>query len=153
MAGKVKAICEEKIVPVIENMGYEVIEVAYAKQADGMNLTFYIDADSPITIDDCEKVTKVIDPLLDEINPTEDKPYILNVSSPGLDRPLKSERDFLRNIENEVDVTLFSKLDGKKVYSGVLKSFDQNSVTIFDGKENRSFERKLIAHIVPVIKF
>lgn len=153
MAGKVKTICEEKIVPVIQNMGYEVVEVTFSKQVDGMNLVFYIDNDAGVTIDDCEKVAKEIDPLLDQINPTDDKPYILSVSSPGIDRPLKTVRDFNRNLEKEIEITLFSKLNGKKVYTGILKSFDENQVVIFDGKQNLTFDKKLIANIVPVIKF
>lgn len=153
MAGKVKTICEEKISSVIEKMGYEVVEVTYQKEVDGMNLTFYIDCEKGVTVDDCEKVSKVIDPILDELNPTDDKPYILNVSSPGLDRPLKTERDFNRNLDKEIEITLFSKLNGKKVFTGTLKRFDENAVTIFDRKDEITFERKLIAHIVPVIKF
>lgn len=153
MAGKVKSICTEKVVPVIEEMGYEVIEVEYSKQSDGMNLVFYIDCDKGVTIDDCEAVTRKIDPLLDEINPTDDKPYILSVSSPGLDRPLKTERDFKRNLNGEIEVTLFSKLGGKKVYTGTLKAYDAQSVTIDDGKAEMTIEKKLIAHIVPIIKF
>ena len=72
MAGKVVQICEEKICPIIEQAGYEVIEVEYAKKHDGMNLTFYISKDDEITIEDCEKVNNLIEPILDEINPTND---------------------------------------------------------------------------------
>lgn len=153
MAGKVKSICSEKVVPIIEEMGYEVVEVEYSKQVDGMNLVFYIDNDQGVTINDCEKVTKVIDPILDELNPTDDKPYILSVSSPGIDRPLKTERDFNRNMGKEIEITLFSKLNGKKLFKGELKSFSVEEVTIFDGKENLTLKRNLIANIVPVISF
>ena len=59
MASKVKSICEEKVVPLIEELGYEVVEVEYAKKSDGMNLTFYIDKENGVQIDDCEKVSKV----------------------------------------------------------------------------------------------
>lgn len=153
MAGKVKTICTEKVIPVIEDMGYEVIEVEYAKQVDGMNLVFYIDNDQGITIDDCEKVTRVIDPILEELNPTDDKPYILSVSSPGIDRPLKTDRDFNRNIGKEIEITLFAKLDGKKLFKGELKTYSDSVVTIEDGKGEITIKRNLIANIVPVIKF
>ena len=153
LAGKVKSICMEKIVPIIEDMGYETIEVEYSKQVDGMNLIFYIDKDEGVTIDDCEKVTKVIDPILDELDPTDNKPYILSVSSPGIDRPLKTERDFKRNMGKEIEITLFSKLDGKKLFKGELKSFSESEVTIFDGKNDITLKRNLIANIVPIIKF
>ncbi len=153
MAGKVKTICEEKVVPVVEEMGYEVIEVFYGKQVDGMNLIFYIDNDAGITIDDCEKVTRKIDPILDELNPTDDKPYILSVSSPGIDRPIKTDRDFNRNMDKEIEITLFSKLDGKKLFKGILKAYSNEEVTIFDGKGEVTLKRNLIANIAPVIKF
>ena len=114
MASKVKTICEEKVVPFIENMGYEVVEVEYVKKSDGMNLTFYIDKEDGIKIEDCEMVSKSIDGLLEELNPTDNSPYILSVSSPGLDRPLKTDRDLKRNVDKEIEITLFAKTNGKK---------------------------------------
>ena len=150
---KVKDICEKDLTPIIEKMGYELLEVSYQKLADGMNLIFTIDADAPITIEDCEKVTKAIDPILDELNPTDDKPYILSVSSPGIDRPIKTERDFKRNMGKEVEITLFKKLDGEKKFVGTLESFSQTQVTILQKDKPLTINRELIAHIVPVIKF
>ncbi len=153
MAGKVKTICEEKVVPVIENMGYEVVEIEYAKKSDGMNLIFYIDKDEGINIEDCELVSRAIDPLLEEVNPTDDAPYILSVSSPGIDRPLKTERDFKRNLGKEISVTLFAKIDGTKNFEGVLEEYDENTLTILVKGKQIKFEKSKIAHIVPVIKF
>lgn len=153
MASKVKTICEEKIVPVIEELGYEVVEVEYAKKSDGMNLTFYIDKDEGIVIEDCEKVSKSIDDLLEEIDPTEGVSYILNVSSPGIDRPLKTNRDFERNLKKEISITLFSKLNGKKKFEGVLVGFSDESVTIETEGQNIELKKEQIAHIVPIIKF
>jgi len=154
MAVKVKDLCTEKLKPVIENLGYELVEVFYGKQQDGMNLIFYIDSDNGITIDDCEKVHRAIDPILDDLNPTNDAHYILSVSSLGIDRPLKAERDFKKNMGKEIEITLFSKINGKKLFKGVLTGFDENVVTITNSKnETETFERKKIAHIVPVINF
>ena len=150
---KDKQNCEEKLRPVIEEMGYELVEVSYEKENGGMSLIFTIDKDGGVTVDDCEIVNKKIDPILDEINPTDDKPYTLVVSSPGLDRPLKTDRDLSRNIGNEVDVTLFAKLDGKKLFTGVLESFDEKSVTIKTDKESINLDRDKIASIKLVIKF
>ena len=153
MASKVKTICEEKVVPIIQNMGYDVIEVEYAKKSDGMNLTFYIDKDDGVQIDDCERVSKEIDGILEELNPTDDSPYILSVSSPGIDRPLKNDRDLKRNINKEISITLFSKINGEKKYEGILKDFNENEIVIeIDGK-TINIEKDKIAHIVPVIKF
>ena len=149
---KVKLLCEEKISPVIESLGYEVVEVEYVKKSDGMNLTFFIDCDKGVELSDCEKVSREIDPVLEELNPTDDQPYILSVSSPGIDRPLKTERDFKRNLGKEIEITLFAKVDGKKKFKGTLVSFDEKNVTI-EEKKQISFEREKIAHIAPVIKF
>lgn len=152
MAKKVKEICEEKISPIIENMGYEVVDVEYSKKSDGMNLIFYIDKENGVQIQDCELVSKTIDPVLEELNPTNDAPYILSVSSPGIDRPLTKERDFNRNLNKEISITLFAKKDGQKKFEGKLISFDEKSVTIEAKNETISFSREEIAHIVPVIK-
>lgn len=150
---KVKTVCEEKINPIIEGLGYEVVEVEYIKKSDGMNLTFYIDKDGGVQITDCELVSKTIDPILEELNPTEDKPYILSISSPGIDRPLKTNRDFQRNIGKEIEITLFAKIDGKKVFKGTLTDFDEKNLTIEIENKKTTFGREQIAHIVPVIKF
>lgn len=152
MAKKVKEICEEKISPIIENMGYEVVDVEYSKKSDGMNLIFYIDKENGVQIQDCELVSKTIDPVLEELNPTNDAPYILSVSSPGIDRPLTKERDFNRNLNKEISITLFAKKDGQKKFEGKLISFDEKSITIESKNKTISFSREEIAHIVPVIK-
>jgi len=153
LAGKVKAICEEKIVPLIEEVGYEVVEVEYVKKSDGMNLTFYIDSENGVQIEDCEKVSRLVDEVIDEINPTDDQPYILSVSSPGIDRPLKTERDFRRNLNKEIKVTLFAKVDGKKEFVGELTAFDDQQFTIKNKDNEIIFQKQQVAHIVPVIKF
>jgi len=153
LAGKVKAICEEKIVPLIEEVGYEVVEVEYVKKSDGMNLTFYIDSENGVQIEDCEKVSRLVDEVIDEINPTDDQPYILSVSSPGIDRPLKTERDFRRNLNKEIKVTLFAKVDGKKEFVGELTAFDDQQFTIKNKDNEITFQKQQVAHIVPVIKF
>lgn len=150
---KVKQICEEKLRPIIEEMGYDLVDVEYVKEFDGMNLVFTIDKEEGVNIDDCERVNKKIDPIIDELNPTGDQPFTLVVSSPGLDRPLKSDRDFRRNLGNEVVLTLFSKLDGQKVFEGVLKDFDEKTVTLEIGKDTKTFEREKVANIKLVIKF
>ena len=150
---KVKEVCESKLRPVIEEMGYELVEVSFEKENGGMSLIFTIDKDGGVDIDDCEIVNKKIDPILDELNPTDDKPYTLVVSSPGLDRPLKSDRDLTRNIGKEVDINLFAKIEGKKSFTGVLKEFDSNNVVLQTEKEKLTFDRQKIASIKLVIKF
>ena len=150
---KVKQICEEKLRPIIEEMGYELVEVSYEKENGSMSLIFTIDKEEGVTIDDCEIVNKKIDPILDELNPTDDKPYTLVVSSPGLDRPIKTDRDLKRNLGKEIELTLFAKQDGQKVFKGVLKDFDDKNVTLQTQKGDFTFERTKIANMKLVIVF
>jgi len=106
---KVVDIVTEKIVPIIEALGYEVVEVAYGSRPDRqMHLTFFIDSVSGITLDDCEKVSNAVDGPLEELHPTDGQPYALDVSSPGLDRLFKTERDWLRNVGREVEIGLYA---------------------------------------------
>ena len=150
---KVKQICEENLRPVIEEMGYELVEVSFEKENGGMSLIFTIDKEEGVTIDDCEIVNRKIDPILDELNPTDDKPYTLVVSSPGLDRPIKTDRDLKRSLGKEIDLTLFAKVDGLKLFTGVLKSFDEKTVTLETAKGEKTFERDKVANMKLVIKF
>ncbi len=155
MAEKVKDVCFELCEPIITGLGYELVEVAYQKEQNGMNLIFYIDREEGITINDCEKVTKAIDDILEEANPTNDKPYTLVVSSLGIDRPIKTERDFQRNIGKEIEIKFYAPHPSlkKKAVEGVLKDFNEDAVIIeCDGNEI-SVERKLVANIAPVLKF
>ena len=147
---KTVEIIEEKICPIIENLGYEVVEVEYGKKVDGMNLTFYIDRPEGITLDDCEKVHKAIDEPLDELNPTGDVKYILNVSSCGLDRPLKTDKDLKRNLGKEVDVKLYKAVNKKKEFAGKLVDFNAETITL---EGQAPIERKLIGNIVLHLDF
>ncbi len=150
---KVKQICEEKLKGVIEEMGFELVEVSYVKENSGMSLIFTIDKDEGVTIDDCELVSRKIDPILDELNPTDDAPYTLVVSSRGLDRPIKTDRDLKRTLGKKVELTLFSKLNGKKEFSGELKTFDEKTVTLVENEKELVFEREKIAVMKLVIEF
>ncbi|MEG1500257.1 MAG: ribosome maturation factor RimP, partial [Clostridia bacterium] len=106
-----------------------------------------------VNIEDCEKVHRAINDPLDELNPTNDGPYILSVSSPGIDRPIKSTSDFFRNEGKEVEVTLYSKINGKKNFKGLLKSFTDKIVEIEMDGEIVGFERSSVASITPVLLF
>lgn len=153
MASKVVQICEQKINPIITELGYEVVEVEYAKMSNGMNLTFFIDSPNGITIDDCEKVNDAITDVLDEINPTNDESYTLNVSSPGLDRPIKNYNDFLRNKGKLVEISLYTQVDKKKNYQGLLEDFTNENVCLIIDNKPKTFERKNVSKISPVIEF
>lgn len=154
MANRVVDKCNEKIVPIIENLGYDVLEVEYAKKVDGMNLTFFIDKPQGITIEDCEKVNNAITDVLDDINVTDDAPYILNVSSAGLDRPIKNHKDFLRNKGKQVEIKLYVPENGKKVFSGALIDFSEEGYTIKDqNDQTQFFEKSKVAICAPVLDF
>ena len=146
---KIAELCTEKLRPIVEALGYELVEVEYAKKVDGMNLTLFIDCEKGILVDDCEKVHRAVDTALDTLNPTDDSPYILNVSSLGLDRPIKTDADLKRNLEKEIEVTLYKKQDGEKKFTQKLIAFDEKKITL----EKVQIARADIAHIAPVIKF
>lgn len=153
MASKTTDLVQAKINPIIEGLGYEIVEVEFAKKVDGMNLTFYIDKTGGITIDDCEKVHKAIDVPLDELDPTGDISYILNVSSVGLDRPIKTDKDLQRNIGKEIDIKLYKPLDKKKDFTGYLVAFDAENVTIKTDDKETTLSRKIIGNIVLHLDF
>ena len=154
MASKAIEKCNQSVVPVIEKMGYDVLEVEYAKKVDGMNLTFFIDKPEGITLDDCEKVNNAITDLLDEINVSDDAPYILNVSSAGLDRPIKNQKDFNRNKGKQVEIKLYVPYNKQKLYTGALIGFNEKGYTIKNDKgEELFFEKDKVALCSPVIEF
>ena len=143
----------ESIAPVIEKLGYELVDVEYEKKYGQMHLTVYIDIARGVNLDDCEAVNNAIDPILDELDPTAGAPYVLDVSSPGLDRPFKKQRDFERNYGKEVELKLYAPMKGKKVYEGVLKERNDNTVTIVCGNEELEIENTKIAFVRPLVKF
>lgn len=151
--GKVSEQVLTLVRPIAESFGLEVLEVLYEKKYDGMNLTIVIDKDGGVTIDDCEKLHRAIDDPLDELDPI-DCAYTLNVSSPGLDRPLKLERDYKRNLENKILVKLYKPLDNKKSYEGVLVSYDVETFSIKTDKGDIiKFNKKDTAKVEPIIEF
>jgi len=143
---------KEAISPVVENLGYEIVDISYEKKYEEMNLTIFI-YKKGLTLDDCEKVHYAIDPILDELDPTNGKPYNLNISSPGLDRPFKTQRDFERNYGEEVELKLYAPFRGKKIFEGVLKNRAENVTVIICDENEMSFENTKIALVRPLVKF
>ena len=151
--GKVSDQVFSLVQPIADGFGLEVIEVLYEKKYDGMNLTVVIDKEGGVTIDDCEKLHRAIDAPLDELDPI-DVPYILNVSSPGIDRPLKTERDYRRNMGKKISVKLYTPLENKKTHDGVLVAYDENTFTIETLKSKQlTFNKKDVAKVEPIIEF
>lgn len=152
---KVIDMVTDSITDTVLGLGYEIVEITYKKYLGEMNLTIFIDKEGGVDLDGCELVHRTIDPILDDIDPTNGEKYILNVSSPGIDRPLKTERDYRRNLGKEVDVSLFEKVENMKKFVAVLKDFDlqKGEVTLDSKGKEIIVEIKNIALIKPEIKF
>ena len=126
---KITEAVDQAVRATVEALGFELDEVEYQKEQGNWVLTLYIDAPEGVTLDDCERVSHAVDPILDEADPIPDA-YYLSVSSIGLDRPLKKDRDFVRNVGNKLDVKLYAPVNKKKEFLGTLVSFDADSFTI-----------------------
>lgn len=149
---KVEDIVYELAKPIIDRNNFELVEVEYKKEGADWYLRVYIDKEGGITIDDCQAVSEEMSDLLDEADPIEQS-YIFEVSSPGIDRPLKTDRDYEKNNDKLVEVKLFSPLDGKKVFEGILKGHSKEIVEIEADGKIMQIEKSSIALIRPVIKF
>ena len=138
---------EELLLPIVEEHGFELVDVEYVKERGTWYLRAYIDKPGGIAVDDCEVVSRAFSDILDEKDYIEDT-YIFEVSSPGLGRPLKKEKDFVRSMGEEVEVRTYRAIDRQKEFIGILKGYDKDTVTIEmeDGTE-RTFERNDIALI------
>lgn len=138
---------EELLLPIVEKHGFELVDVEYVKEGGTWYLRAYIDKPGGIAVDDCEVVSRAFSDILDEKDYIEDT-YIFEVSSPGLGRPLKKEKDFVRSMGEEVEVRTYRAIDRQKEFVGILKGYDKDTVTIEmeDGTE-KTFERNDIALI------
>ena len=151
-AAKIQDAVEALAAPKIVAMGYELCEVEYALEEGNNVLTFYIYRPEGVSLDDCEAVSNMLDPLLDEADPIAE-PYYLSVSSLGLDRPLKKPRDYERRVGSEVKIGLFAPLDGKKSFAGTLQAADESGFVLLIGGKERRFEYKAVASARPEVKF
>ncbi len=151
---KVKTIEEiqNALQPTADELGIEIVEVEF-KQGKEPALTVYIDVDGGVDLDTCEKFHRAIDQILDEVDPTFGAPYTLNVSSPGLDRPLKTDRDFNKCLGEKVEVKLFAPLKGKKFFEAILKAHDETCVYLEDKGEELKLEKAKLAKICRAIDF
>lgn len=138
---------EEILLPIIEEHGFELVDVEYVKEGSTWYLRAYIDKPGGITIDDCETVSRRLSDILDEKDYIEDA-YILEISSPGLGRPLKKEKDYKRSLGKEVEIRTYRMVEKQKEFTGILKAYDEGTVTI--GTENgteKIFDKSDIALI------
>ena len=129
MKKSVKDTVRDAIAPTVLGLGYRIWDITFTKIGADYHLEITIDNDKGINIDDCEKVHRAIDPILDEIDPIEDF-YYLEVSSPGIERELRTEEHILSTLGSLVEAKLFAPLDGRKSIVGTLLSFEDGVVTI-----------------------
>ena len=146
LMAKIEEKVEELIKDKIENIGYSLYDVEYAKEGPNYYLRVYIDSPNGIDLNDCEKVSNEINDVLDEANYIKEQ-YFLEVSSPGIERILRKDSHLEQNIGNQVEVKLFKKDEnGNKSYIGELKEFDEDTITV-EAIEEVKIERKNIAQI------
>ena len=120
---------EKLLTPMVESRGFELVDVEYVKEGGNWYLRAYIDKEGGITVDDCEAVSREFSDCLDREDFIEDS-YILEVSSPGLGRPLKKEKDYRRSLGKELEIRTFRPIDRQKEFYGILKAYDDSRVTI-----------------------
>jgi len=132
--------------PVIDEIGYDVWDVEYVKEGASFYLRITIDSEKGIDIDDCEKVHRIIDPLIDEADPIEDS-YYLQVSSPGIERTLSREEHLDYGIGKKIDIKLFNAINKKKMLRGTLLRYDAEKLYISENDAELSLERKNVSKI------
>lgn len=138
---------EEILLPIIEEHGFELVDVEYVKEGSTWYLRAYIDKPGGITIDDCETVSRRLSDILDEKDYIEDA-YILEVSSPGLGRPLKKEKDYKKSLGEEVEIRTYRMIEKQKEFTGILKGYDEGTVTIeIENGTEKIFDKSDIALI------
>ncbi|MFO7294566.1 MAG: ribosome maturation factor RimP [Caldicoprobacter sp.] len=143
---RVELVVEELARPILEELKYELVDIEYKKEGGSWFLRFYIDKPGGITLDDCQIFSERIGELLDHHDPIPHR-YYLEVSSPGLDRPLKKDEDFERYKGHRVCVKLYKSVNGEKNYYGQLVGLKDGNVVIQDGECTYSFPRDNVAMV------
>ena len=138
---------EALILPILEEFGFELVDVEYVKEGGTWYLRAYIDKEGGITVNDCEAVARRMNDLLDEEDYIEES-YVFEVSSPGLGRTLKKEKDYIRSMGKDVEIRTYRAVNRQKEFIGALKAYTDDTVTIEteDGEE-MTFQKKEIALI------
>ena len=139
-------VVEPKCQRLADSLGFELVDVALEKEGAGRYLRIYIDKPEGISLDDCERYHRAIAPQVENFDYD-----FLEVSSPGVDRPLKKDRDFERALGSQVEVKLFKALDGQKLITGVLSDYSAEEVVLEIAGQEKRIARKLAALIRPVV--
>lgn len=142
-----EAKTEQLIQPLIDANNFELVDVEFVKEGSDWYLRVYIDKDGGITVDDCELISRAFNEILDREDYISEQ-YIFEVSSPGLMRPLKKEKDYKRSVGKLIDIKLYKPVDNCKEFTGVLDSYDKDTVTIkMDDDTLKTFDRSNLAMI------
>lgn len=147
-----EAKTEELLMPIAEANHVEIYDIEYVKEGSDWYLRAYIDKEGGVTINDCESVSRALSDELDKANFIEDA-YILEVSSPGLGRTLKKDKHLQKSLLQEVELKTYKPVLGSKEFAGILKAFDEKTVTILSEDEEMVFERADIATIKLALDF
>ncbi|MEE1250413.1 MAG: ribosome maturation factor RimP [Lachnospiraceae bacterium] len=138
---------EELILPILDEFHFELVDVEYVKEGGTWYLRAYIDKEGGITVNDCEDVSRKMNEILDREDYIDDS-YIFEVSSPGLGRPLKKEKDYIRSMGKRLEIRTYRPINHEKEFYGILKAYDADSVTIVtDEEEEMKFTKAEIALI------
>ncbi len=137
---------EELVEPEIEKLGLELYDVEYVKEGKEYYLRIYIDSENGVSIDDCEKVTNVLNDILDKADYIKEQ-YYLEVSSAGVEKVLKYDKHFEKNLGKKIEVNLYTKFENKKQYVGTLERYNENEIVILTDDEEISFDKKNVANV------
>ena len=144
---KVVNVVENLAKPIIEELGLELVDIEYVREGADWYLRIYIDKDGGVTLDDCESVSRPLSKKLDEVDPIP-QAYLLEVSSPGVERPFKKDRDFEKAIGENVKIKFYKAINGKKTAEGILEKYYGETVTVLLDDDNREiFHLKDISKI------
>ena len=145
----IRDVVREAIAPTVEEMGYSIWDITYSKIGSDYHLEITIDSEAGINIEDCEKVHRAIDPILDEKDPIEGF-YYLEVSSPGIERELRLDEHFAWAVGERVEAKLFKAVDGRKSLLGVLKSYEDGELTIAVAEGDVKISKSDVSRITTV---
>lgn len=147
-----EARTEELLLPIVEQYGIEIYDVEYVKEGSEWYLRAYIDKPGGVDIQDCEKVSRALSDVLDREDFMEES-YILEVSSPGLGRALKKDKHLQKSLGEEVEIKTYKPVDGSREFSGILKAYDDKTITIENDHTEISLSRSDIALVRLALDF
>ena len=146
MAKAETAAIEARCAKIAEQMGFELVDAGVEKEPTGRYLRFYIDKPEGISLDDCEAYHKAVRSLADTVDYD-----FMEVSSPGIDRPLKKDRDFERNLGSEIEIRLFKPMEGAKQLTGILAGLEDGNILLETPDGVKRISRKAAALVKPVV--